>query len=267
MKTSIVTFAAALLLALIQSSRAGIIAGPITNPANGHDYYLLTPDSWSASEAEAESLGGTLAIIRNSAEQEWVYSTFGAYGETNHNLWIGLRRTSPTTLAWIDGSKFEYSNWATGQPDNANGRENCVHITSPDHSFGLAPGKWNDYPDFDFLGPVFPNGVVEVPGKSREKALSSREKDLVGTWYESGRSERPAWIAGTENQLFLITHDRHAARLVFTPEGVLFNTDRLRGEIVKDRILWSNGTWWSRKPAEYDSATTPRDKKPALTDQ
>jgi hypothetical protein len=23
------------------------------------------------------------------------------------------------------------------------------------------------------------------------------------------------------------------------------------GEIIKDKILWSNGTWWSRKPAEY----------------
>jgi hypothetical protein len=101
-----------------------------------------------------------------------------------------------------------------------------------------------------------------VPGKSNEKHLSKGEKALVGTWYESGHADRPAWIVSTENLLFLITHDRHAARLILTPEGFIFNTDRLHGEIVKDTILWSNGTWWSRKPADYGNEKVLSDKAP-----
>ena len=41
--------------------------------ANGHDYYLLAPDTWTASEVEASNMGGTLALIRTAAELEWVY--------------------------------------------------------------------------------------------------------------------------------------------------------------------------------------------------
>src|SRR4051812_48449020 len=65
MKTSLAFCGAALLLAAI-NSQAAILTGPITNPANGHDYYLLSAGIWTASEAEAEDLGGTLATIRNA---------------------------------------------------------------------------------------------------------------------------------------------------------------------------------------------------------
>ena len=97
MKSTFAICGAAILLSAV-TFRAGaeIIAGPITNPANGHDYYLLSLNCWTISETEAESLGGTLAVIDNAGEQEWVYSTFGSYGGVNRGgLWIGLHRTKP----------------------------------------------------------------------------------------------------------------------------------------------------------------------------
>ena len=42
---------------------ASPVVGPITNPANGHDYYLLEASTWTAAEAEAVSLGGHLVTI------------------------------------------------------------------------------------------------------------------------------------------------------------------------------------------------------------
>ena len=249
MKTTFTILGATALFLTAIQTHAGIIAGPITNPANGHDYYLLAPDSWTASEAEAENLGGTLAIIKNAAENEWVFSKFRAYGGTNRNLWIGLRRQGPGgPFAWVTGEKSDYVNWHPNQPDNGGGIENCAHIwgRNPDQ-----PDLWNDLFENYSTDDQIPCGVVEVPGKSNEKTLTETEKSLIGTWYESGNRERPAWITGTENMLFLVTHDRHAARLVLTPEGFIFNADRLYGEIVKDKVLWSNGTWWSRKPSNY----------------
>src|SRR5690349_17713665 len=110
MKTSMLCFGFVASLA-ISHVNAVIISGPITNPANHHEYYLLSPDSWTASETEAEHLGGTLAVIKNVGEQEWVYSTFGTYGGTNRDLWIGLCRNNPNrTLGWVTGFKGDYAN-------------------------------------------------------------------------------------------------------------------------------------------------------------
>ncbi len=203
---------AAIFLGATSDSHAKIISGPIVNPTNGHEYYLLDQASWTASEAEAETLGGTLAIIRNAAEQEWVYSKFGSDDGKNRSLWIGLHKNySGAPFAWMTGEPVDYLNWYSGQPDNAGGMENFVQV--------LPGGKWND--NTDTANPVC--GVVEVPGKSNPKSLSEKERALVGTWYVSGKTDHPSHITATENQLFGIDNN-YASRLIYTPDGQLFSS-------------------------------------------
>jgi hypothetical protein len=265
MKTTIALFYAAIMLFTTIQSRAEIIAGPITNPANGHDYFLISPNTWVMSEAEAESLGGTLAIIRNADEQKWVFNTFGSFDGANHTgIWIGLHRTKPGgSFVWVTGMKLEYIDWSKGEPNNVGGVENCAHMNSEDTT---APGAWNDLPDNNFNDRKY--GVVELSVKADEKTLSKEERALVGNWYEGGQLEQPCWIAGTDNMLFVIPRNRFAARVSLCDDGSLlvFNfqngwpADRrvfngfspmvpransqtvIRGEIVKDKILWSDGT-------------------------
>ncbi len=55
---------------------ASSVVGPITNPANGHDYYLLEASTWTAAETEAVSLDGHLATINDAAEHDWIYPGF-----------------------------------------------------------------------------------------------------------------------------------------------------------------------------------------------
>lgn len=62
---------------------AGILAGPVTNDATGHYYYLLAQNSWTASQAEALRLGGDLVTIDDQAEQDWVFTTFTASNMRN----------------------------------------------------------------------------------------------------------------------------------------------------------------------------------------
>jgi hypothetical protein len=274
MKTVIAFFGSALLLFVTAfNTQADIIAGPITNPANGHDYYLLSPNTWTASEAEAESHDGTLAIIRNAKEEQWVFSTFGAYGGTNRDLWIGLHRVGPDrTLEWITGENLDYQNWTGGQPDDTGGRESYVYMASSNRPFGFVPGMWND--DIDNAGPdgSHPNAVVELMGKAHE--LSKSERTLIGNWYEGGNIKRACWIAATDKTLFMISNNKVASRLTLRDDGTLFvasyqdgrytpgedgfippqmprrtkSQTGMSGEIVQDKILWSDGTWWSRKP-------------------
>jgi hypothetical protein len=259
MKTTIASCSASILLLAAVQTHAGIIAGPIINPANGHEYYFLTPNTWTASEAEAENLGGTLVVINHAAEEEWVVSKFGAYGGTNRNLWIGLRRQwQGGPFAWVTDEKLDYVNWHPGQPDNGGGTENCVHIWTrlSDH-----PNSWNDLADNWSSGDDTPCGVVEVPGKSKGKALTEKEKSLIGTWYNNGDPDQPCWIAGTDNLLFAIDQNKDASRAVYTTEGLLFSPKwKQHAEIVKGKILWSRGNWWSRIPAEYKTTETSSDK-------
>lgn len=222
-------------------AQAGILAGPVTNPDNRHEYFLLVPNAWTASEAEAEQLGGTLAIIRNAAEQEWVFSQFGNFAGTNRSLWLGRWRSWPgAPFASVTDDRVAYYNWDAGQPDNAGGRELFVQM--------LTTGKWND--NTDTANPVC--GVVEVPGKSDPLALSAAEKSLIGDWYNNGDPEQTCSIAATDNLLFFIDQNRDASRMIDTPEGFLFSPKWKQHVVVLEgQILWSKGNWWSREPVKF----------------
>ena len=59
-------------------------------------------------------------------------------------MWIGGERVGKNSFKWIDGSEFDYENWDTNEPNNVDGKENCME-TYPN-------GRWNDLP-CDFSRP------------------------------------------------------------------------------------------------------------------
>ncbi|MBL7992178.1 MAG: T9SS type A sorting domain-containing protein [Candidatus Kapabacteria bacterium] len=159
-----ITFALMAFLCTL-SLKASVIVGPITNPNNNHTYYLLTANSWTASEAEAEKMGGTLAIIDNASEQEWVFSKFGEYGNESRNLWIGLQETAKEGVyVWVDGSALNYTNWLPGEPNNVLSTEGYVHMIRTDNPWQHKGGTWNDLPNAGQPGSPFNIvfGVVEI---------------------------------------------------------------------------------------------------------
>lgn len=53
-------------------------------------------------------------------------------------VWIGLNDVvTEGSFHWSDGSQLTYSKWATGQPDNKNGYQNCVEMV-------VHGGNWMD---------------------------------------------------------------------------------------------------------------------------
>ncbi len=149
---------------------AGILAGPVLNKANGHVYYLLTQNTWTASEAEAETLGGRLATVNSKAENDWIFSRFANFGGQPRCLWIGCHRwVLHGKLFWV-GNSTTYTNWAPGEPNDyfyAGEPESYVHIWAAmptDHYRALrTPGTWNDLPDLSDIDGVPMCGVVEIP--------------------------------------------------------------------------------------------------------
>ncbi len=127
------------------------ILGPITNPANGHDYYLLEASTWTAAEAEAVSLGGHLVTINDAAEDDWLYTT--ELGSAAHR-WIGFTDAGHEgNWVWISGESVTYTDWLPGEPSGG-GTENYAEW---DHN------GWNDVPNDGWGVPH--QGIVEVvPG-------------------------------------------------------------------------------------------------------
>jgi hypothetical protein len=135
---------------------AYILEGPVVNPANGHSYYLLSADTWTNSEAEAETLGGHLASISDQAENDFVYNTF--VGDGTRNFWIGMY--DPTqdaggghaaNFVWVDGDAVGYVNWATPEePNNYHAQgEYYVQMWANATEIAANPsqrqsGAWND---------------------------------------------------------------------------------------------------------------------------
>ncbi|MEK6643662.1 MAG: lectin-like protein [Planctomycetota bacterium] len=129
-----------------------ILAGPITNPANCHQYYITQTGTWIEGELKAQSIGGNLVTIDDAAENEFVRATFANYGGQPHNVWIGLSDVAvENTFTWADGSPVGYTAWNPGEPNNI-GNEDYVVMND------AVTGGWNDAHSG---GPFY--AVIEVP--------------------------------------------------------------------------------------------------------
>ncbi|XP_062868150.1 macrophage mannose receptor 1 [Trichomycterus rosablanca] len=78
-----------------------------------------------------------LVSILDQQEQTFMLSMVGT-GQIAA-AWIGMRMLGVVggLLLWVDGSPVTYVHWASGEPNNANGEEQCVQMNR-------YPGSWND---------------------------------------------------------------------------------------------------------------------------
>jgi len=128
---------------------ATTISGPVMNPSNGHVYYLLSQNTWSGSESDAQALGGHLVTVRSQAEEDWIAGTFSEYGAVARGLWVGFY--DPTqdanggnhaaNFVWVSGEPVSYTAWAPGEPNNSGGQYNA-YMYPP--GAGPASGRWDD---------------------------------------------------------------------------------------------------------------------------
>ncbi|MFK7849076.1 MAG: lectin-like protein [Rhodothermales bacterium] len=151
-------------------ANAVTVGGPVINPANNHTYYLLEADTWTGSQASAQTLGGSLVTINDQAENDFVLNTFGA---TRH-LWLGFNDAAlEGDFVWANGETSSFTNWVAGEPNNAK----RIHFgyTEEDYTMMWAAGTkagshfgggWNDYGNVSTMnwapvaGGIY--GVVEI---------------------------------------------------------------------------------------------------------
>ena len=96
--------------------------------------------TYNAAKTQCESDGAFLAIPRSKAENFYIADLI-----PNNRIWIGINDIDQEgVFVAVDGSNITYTNWDSGEPNNAN-NEDAVTIHYPANSIRPERQKtWND---------------------------------------------------------------------------------------------------------------------------
>ena len=101
---------------------------------------------WSDARRTCQMLGGDLAIIKSTDENNFVFTLLKKQKTiTDWGVWLGFVRKADNKFYWIDDTPLAkgYTAWASRQPDNSGGNEKCGNMFGSTKGVG---GKWNDLP-------------------------------------------------------------------------------------------------------------------------
>lgn len=141
-------FAVALSLALVAPSAT---AATVWN-GNGHEYEVVVAEgaTWQSARASAQALGSgwDLATVTSVAENTFFISLLPSAPGARWHFWLGASDSaSEGTFAWVTGEEFNFTDWASGEPNNFDNDD----FLAIDFRTGWV---WNDAPDN--LGTLYP---------------------------------------------------------------------------------------------------------------
>ncbi|XP_056001586.1 uncharacterized protein LOC125654833 [Ostrea edulis] len=98
-------------------------------------YFGVVPKSWQDSEVACERLGGHLATVHSTEEEQFILDYAKrekkALVDMSHGYtWIGGHDfLQESNWMWITDEVFNFTNWRAGNPSNGNGNEDCLDLS------------------------------------------------------------------------------------------------------------------------------------------
>ncbi|KAK5971730.1 C-type lectin domain-containing protein [Trichostrongylus colubriformis] len=99
--------------------------------------------TWAEADAACKSEGAQLASIMNKEINDFIWDITKSSPDQvdpESQIWVGGRKVGGSWM-WTDGKKWDYVNWASGEPNNALGKEDCLQIYAHPKRYGT----WNDF--------------------------------------------------------------------------------------------------------------------------
>lgn len=108
---------------------------------NNHRYeFYADCADWQTAKRFCEQKGGHLVTVTDTSENSAIIANSTGLSRTRY--WIGLTDIQiESQWKWINGESVSFTNWDTGEPNNAFGAEDYAEIL-------LSNGKWNDTKGF-----------------------------------------------------------------------------------------------------------------------
>ncbi|MEC7519082.1 MAG: C-type lectin domain-containing protein [Myxococcota bacterium] len=112
----------------------------------GHSYLFCghwsEQRTWTSARDWCRGRGYELAQVDDRVEMRWIDQQLDDIAG-NRRWWIGANdRGVEGTWAWTGGGAASYTNWRSGEPNDAGG-EDCVHV-DPESDGSDTRGGWND---------------------------------------------------------------------------------------------------------------------------
>ncbi len=109
-----------------------------------HFYAFCTEElDWVGAQEVCEEAGMNLLTVNDSAEEEWAQGLAVSYDGEGYGWWMGLNdRENEGEFVWVSGEAVTYTNWDGGEPNDANGGEDCASLLHWD----VYDYQWNDLP-------------------------------------------------------------------------------------------------------------------------
>jgi C-type mannose receptor len=98
---------------------------------------MKTRRPFDDAESECERMRGRLATIENATENSALLSAIGSPWGYGSGIWLGCSDAEKEGSWVCDGRPMAFTNWASGQPDNASALDDCAEWLSD-------TGQWND---------------------------------------------------------------------------------------------------------------------------
>ncbi|XP_050405448.2 macrophage mannose receptor 1 [Patella vulgata] len=93
--------------------------------------------TWIDAQQACLNMGADLASIHNASAQAVIKASLNRY-LYRATYWIGLNdRGTEGRLVWSDGTPLDFTSWGSAEPNDQNGREDCVE-------YSQMTSKWND---------------------------------------------------------------------------------------------------------------------------
>ncbi len=125
----------------------GVAGERYTADFNGHTYQFIDEDTtWEEARKMCIARGGHLATVTSAEEQKYLEGLFNNNNGRERGPWFGAYCDGAyggdkNDWCWVTGEKWNYTNWADGEPSNAEGTEWFNHF--------WYDMKWNDISNDD----------------------------------------------------------------------------------------------------------------------
>ncbi|XP_071953691.1 macrophage mannose receptor 1-like [Antedon mediterranea] len=176
-----------------------------------------TKRSWSDARSNCTELGADLVVVRNKAENDFLY----ANNHMGNAMWIGLSDLdSEANFTWVSTECSQYNNFHPGEPNDYNNQEDCVVLTFRNSE------TWNDYPcyrKFAYMCEISHFEDQESPSygstcpQDIHLLTKPKERKVTVFW------QPPVWTDDS-SCLFSTTNSHSPGEVIEIPNGVLGKT-------------------------------------------